>query len=89
MATMFVRHSVKDFGAWKAAYDEFDAERKSMGVTAHGVFQSEDDPNALTIYHEFESLDAAKAFAGSDRLKEVMESAGVASAPDIWFTHRA
>jgi quinol monooxygenase YgiN len=89
MATLFVRHKVRDFGAWKAAYDRFDAERKTMGVAGHGVFQAEDDPNEVTVYHEFASMDAAKAFAGSARLKEVMESAGVAGAPDIWFTNKA
>ncbi len=38
MATLFVRHKVKEFGAWKAAYDAFDAERNGLGVTGHGVY---------------------------------------------------
>ena len=89
MATMFVRHKVNEFGVWKSAYDAFDAERKTMGVTNHGVYQAEDNPNEVTIYHEFESFDKAKAFAGSARLKEVMGRAGVAGAPEIWFTKKA
>jgi quinol monooxygenase YgiN len=89
MAVLFVRHKVKDFGSWKAAYDEFDAERKTMGVTGHGVFQAEDNPNEVTIYHEFADVDAAKSFVGSARLKEVMESAGVEGAPEMWFTNKA
>ena len=89
MATLFVRHKVKDFGKWKAAFDAFDAERKTMGVTAHGVYRAEENPNEVTLYHEFSSMDAAKAFVGSARLKEVMESAGVTGAPDMWFTNKA
>lgn len=89
MAVLFVRHKVKDFGSWKAAYDEFDAERKTMGVTGHGVFQAEDNANDVTIYHEFANVDAAKSFVGSARLKEVMESAGVEGAPEMWFTKKA
>lgn len=89
MATMFVRHKVKDFNSWKAAYDEFDSERKSMGVTAHGVFQADGDANDVTVYHEFGTMDAARAFAESARLKEVMQAAGVVGTPDIWFTNRA
>ena len=85
MVTLFVRHKVKEFGAWKAAYNAFDEERKTMGVTGHGVYQSEDNPNEVTLYHKFKNLDSAKAFVDSSRLKEVMEMAGVASAPDIWF----
>ncbi len=40
MATLFVRHDVADFGAWKQAYDAFDAERKTMGVVGDGVYQA-------------------------------------------------
>jgi hypothetical protein len=89
MATLFVRHRVADYGKWRQAYDAFDAERQTMGVTSHGVYQLEDNPNDLTIYHEFDSMDAAKAFAGSARLKDVMGQAGVQGTPEIWFTNRA
>ncbi len=88
MATLFVRHDVNEFGTWKAAYDAFDDERKTMGVTADGVFQAEDNPNSVTVYHEFESMDSAKSFAKHPRLKEVMQQAGVVGAPDIWFANR-
>lgn len=87
MATLFVRHDVKDFGAWKAAYDAFDSERKTMGVTGHGVFQADGNPNEVTVFHEFDNMDAAKKFTGSARLKEVMEGAGVVGSPVIWFTN--
>jgi hypothetical protein len=89
MATLFVRHEVKDFGSWKAAYDAFDAERKTMGVVGHGVYQADSNPNDVTVYHEFDSMDKAKAFAGSARLKEVMAKAGVTGSPDVWFANRA
>lgn len=89
MATMFVRHNVKDFAAWKKTYDEFDATRKGMGVTGHGVYQAEGNPNDVTVYHDFATFDAAKKFATSDELKTTMEKAGVVGAPDIWFTTKA
>ena len=89
MTTLFVRHRVKEFGAWKQAYDAFNAERKTMGVTDHGVYQADGNPNDVTIYHQFESMDKAKAFVGSPRLQEVMKSAGVMGEPDLWFTKKA
>jgi hypothetical protein len=89
MATLFVRHSVADYGKWRQAYDAFDAERKGMGVTSDGVYQLDGNPNDVTIYHEFASMDAAKAFAGNPRLREILGQAGVQGAPDIWFTERA
>lgn len=88
MATLFVRHRVKDFPTWKAAYDEFDAERKTMGVTGHGVYQTDGDPNDVTVYHHFANMHAAKSFAGSARLKDVMKEAGVEGTPDMWFVNQ-
>jgi hypothetical protein len=89
MATIFVRHDVKHFGNWKKAYDDFDAERRAMGVTGHGVYQTEGRHDNVTLYHHFDAMDAAKAFVNSDRLKQVMEQAGVIGEPEVWFTERA
>lgn len=87
MVRMFVRHMVKDYAQWRKAYDDFDGERDGMGVIGDAVFQAVDNPNDVTAWHDFETMDQAQSFAGSGRLKEVMEGAGVASAPDIWFTN--
>ncbi len=89
MIRMFVRHPVTDFAAWKQAYDDFGDERDGMGAVAHAVYQSASDPNDVTVWHDFATLDEARAFAESDRLREVMESAGVAGEPEIWFTSEA
>jgi hypothetical protein len=88
MATLFVRHTVADFARWRKGYDEFDAKRRSMGVTGDGVYQLDGNPNDITLYHEFASMDAAKAFAASSELREAMTSAGVVGTPDIWFVQR-
>jgi hypothetical protein len=89
LATLFVRHKVADFAKWKRVYDEFDAERQSMGVTMHGVYQLDGDPTDVTVYHNFDTLEAAKAFAASDRLRDAMHRAGVVGQPEVWFTTRA
>ena len=88
MTTLFVRHPVTDYAKWRKAYDDFDAERQTMGVTSHGVYQLDGNPNDVTVYHEFASVEAAKAFASSPRLKEVMTMAGVQGAPTVWITNR-
>ncbi len=86
MATMFVRHRVADFATWKKAYDEFDEERRRMGVVGDGVYQADGSPNDVTLYHHFATMEGAKAFANSARLHEVMTQAGVQGQPDVWFT---
>ena len=58
------------------------------GLTSDGVYQHDGSPTDLTVYHEFATMAAAKAFAASPRLREVMRSASVQGAPDIWFANR-
>ena len=89
MVRMFVRHPVTDFATWKQAYDAFDGARAGMGVTGHAVYQATSDPNDVTVYHEFQSMDDAKAFASSDRLREVMKGGGVQGEPVVWFTNKS
>ncbi len=86
MIRMFARHPVKDFSTWKRAYDDFDEERRELGVMGQSVFQSAEDSNDITVWHDFESAQAAHAFAESSRLREIMATAGVAGPPTIWFT---
>jgi hypothetical protein len=87
MIKMFVRHEVADYGKWKKAYDEFDAERRGMGVAGDAVYRAVDNDKDITATHDFESMEKAKAFVESPRLKEVMDAAGVTSQPTIWFTN--
>ncbi|MEX1173558.1 MAG: cyclase, partial [Chloroflexota bacterium] len=61
----------------------------ALGVTAKAVYQAADNANDITVTHDFATLEAAKAFAGSQELKAAMRDAGVNSAPTIWFTTRA
>lgn len=89
MIRLFVRHPVSDFAHWKQAYDDFNQERAGMGVMGHAVYQAVDDANDVTVWHDFESMESARAFMGSARLKEVMEKAGVAGEPTVWFTQGA
>ncbi len=86
MIRMFARHRVSDYPTWKRAYDAFDAERRGMGVRGHAVFQATDDPNDVTVWHDFDDVEAAKAFAGADRLREVMHEGGVDGEPEFWLT---
>ena len=86
---MYVRHEVNDYNTWRKSYDAFNAERKKMGVTGAAVYRSVDNPNDVTVTHDFKSADKAKQFASSAQLKAVMEKAGVKGAPQIWLTTSA
>ena len=89
MVRMFVHHRVEDYPRWREGYDAFDEERRGLGVTDDGVFRGVEDPNDVTVFHDFATADEAKAFAESARLREVMGEAGVLGTPDIWFSTHA
>jgi len=86
---MYVRHEVTDYATWRKTYDAFDATRRKLGVTAQAVYRSVDDPNDITVTHDFANAEKAKAFAVSAELKAAMEKSGVKSAPQVWITTKA
>ncbi len=85
VTTVLVRHKVKDFAKWKAVYDSVDAFHRKAGVKSAQVLHGADDPNEIVILSEFESLSKAREFALLDELKKIMEQAGVADRPDVYF----
>jgi hypothetical protein len=85
MAKLLVHHKVQDYSAWRKIFDEDDQRREEYGSTGVQVLKSANDPNDLTVIMDYPSVDAAKAFATSDALKEKMKDAGVISQPQITF----
>ena len=86
---MFVRHEVTDYATWRKSYNGFRATQRQMGVISQSVYQHVDDPNDVTVLHDFKSELDAKAFVTSDKLKTAMQSGGVKGAPTIWYTTMA
>jgi hypothetical protein len=83
MAFYVVNHKVKDFGAWKKVYDEFESTREQYGVKEHYALQSVKDPNHVMAVGEGE-LEAIQKFLNSEDLKSAMEGAGIAGPPEIF-----
>jgi heme-degrading monooxygenase HmoA len=86
---LFVRHAVSDYPAWRKIYDAFSPVQKANGVLSEAVYQSTDDPNDVTVTHEFATLEAAQAFTRIEELRKAMQSGGVVGAPTVWFTQKA
>lgn len=85
MATVLVRHKVGDYAQWKTVYDEAKNMVKSKGCKKQRLLKNSADPNELVVLSEFDSMDQAKEFAGSDELKQAMQKAGVAGEPSVSF----
>jgi hypothetical protein len=89
MVHVIVRHKVADYGRWKEAFDGHLSVRKEAGEVGYRVLQSVDDPREVTILLDWDSLDRARKFAGSDDLKQKMQQSGVIGDPDVRFLQDA
>ena len=89
MTHVLIKHPVKNFEAWKTAFDNFVDFRRTSGEKSHRVMQADGDPNNLVVFFEWESEDKARAFLSSDDLKNAMGEAGVAGPPEITFLQDA
>ncbi|HET6283037.1 MAG TPA: hypothetical protein VFH73_18905 [Polyangia bacterium] len=85
LAGLIIRHEVRDYAAWKQAFDGHGDARSKAGVVGHAVSRSVRNPNVVVIYLQAESLDALRAFTAASDLKAVMQAAGVVGAPDLSF----
>lgn len=89
MTRLFVRHGVEDFERWKQGYDEFEPKRDEYGVTDQAVYRSADDPNDVTVTHDFASAEEASKFISSDELRQRMAELGVKGPPETWITEQS
>ncbi len=85
MASMFIKHHVADFAAWKPVFDDHEAARRQSGVTAHSLHRDADDPNVVIIAFRVNDIAGAREFAASQELRAAMERAGVQGQPEFWF----
>ena len=86
--TMFIRHRVAEFNDWHRVYKDVEPMQKAGGVLAEAVYQASNDPNDVTVTHDFAEETEARSFAASQDLKAAMERAGVIEQPVIWITAR-
>jgi hypothetical protein len=83
MVHMIIRHKVADYSRWKEAFDAHLNLRKAAGETEARVMVSVDDPHEVTLFFDWDSVDRARRFVGSDDLKQAMKQAGVLGDPDV------
>ncbi len=89
MVHVIIRHKVADYGQWKQVYDSHLNGRMAAGETGSRVFHSVDDPRELTVFSDWDSVEHARRFLGSDDLKAAMKKAGVLGDPDISYVQDA
>lgn len=85
MVHVLVRHKVADFNRWKESFDSHLNDRMHAGELGFRLFQSVDDPREVTLLLDWDSVEHARKFIGSDELRSRMQQAGVLSTPDVQY----
>ena len=85
MGTVFLRHKVADYSAWRPVYDADAPRRAEAGLKEVGVYRDADDENMVLIVWETDDTNAFKAMMESPELAEKMKEAGVTSEPQTWM----
>ncbi len=85
MATIFLRHSVADYDAWRPLYDDDVARRDTAGLTEVGVFRDASDPNSVLLVWDTDDVSGFEAMLADEGLKAVMDEAGVTGPPEVWI----
>lgn len=78
-----VTENLKDFAAWKPAFDSNDANRKAAGLEKIVLSQVIDKPNTVQIVYQVTDPQKVKEFYESPAMKAGMQKAGVLSKPQI------
>ena len=89
MAYMLVRHKVKSFATWKAAFDAGSGARQEMGYKGGQLLRNTDDPNETLILLEIDNVAKAREFASSESLRQTLRQAGITDQPDVYFLDEA
>jgi hypothetical protein len=89
MALVIVRHKVKDYVAWKNAFDAHASARGAAGLSNTRLYRSVDDPSEVVILFDTDDIAKAQQFIGSPELKSAMTEAGVIDNPDVFLLNAA
>jgi len=80
-----VIHQVKDYDAWKTAFDGDLEARKAAGIAGEGLMRGVDDDKTVAVYFPTADAEQWKAFSSSKELKDKMKEAGVKGKPTIYL----
>jgi hypothetical protein len=82
---VMVTHKVKDWDAWKAAFDSHKQMRMDAGIIDRIIGHDVDDSHLVRIVFAITDMAKAKAFMDSKELKDKMATAGVEGPPTFFY----
>mgnify|MGYP002780448752 CR=1 FL=1 len=85
MQYVLIIHEVEDYAAWKAIFDNAAQIRKEAGEISYQLLKFENETNNIVHFSRWSSLQSAKNFFESERLKEIRKQAGVKAPTFIYL----
>ena len=70
MSVLVIQHPVRDFQAWKKAFDSDPAGRATNGVIRHAIHRPHGDPSYVIVSLEFSSHEEAQKFLDLPPLRQ-------------------
>ena len=86
---MSIKCKMNDFDAFMQVYKASDETHAQVGIIASTMYRDTDDPNVVTVHHQFADLEAAKATAvqwNSDEVREGWRKVGFAQIDTMEIT---
>jgi len=83
MTLVVVRHTVRDYAAWRKVYDSVQPLQAAGGVMEQSVYQDPNNANDVLVLHKFANQSKANEFVSSSELRDAMQRAGVEGQPRV------
>src|SRR3954466_4751109 len=79
MAVMVIQHKVRDYDAWRRAYDAHQGSPTGAGVTNGRIYRKAEDPSDILGLFDVADVAKARAWTEGADLRAAMEKGGVVS----------
>ena len=83
MPAAIVEHEVKDYDAWKTAFDGDTQRRSVAGLVGYTLNRDQKKPNVVVMYVQGQTREQVDAYFADPALKEIMKSSGVKGQPKV------
>jgi quinol monooxygenase YgiN len=80
-----IEQRVRDFGAWRAAFEGQRPVQERHGMTGYTVYRNEEDPDSFLLVAEFRHGAALQAYLREPSFTEVMREGGGGPEPKVRF----
>ena len=72
-----------DYTWWKEIFDKFAESRKGWGAQSYVIYRGLDDPEAITVVHQFADREGAERFVADPSIRNTVASWNADIVPEM------